>query len=483
MANRTLSDLPVTTVPAGADILHNRQGTTDKSITMTLLSEYVMNDSDYSPVVTTVATTTHTISTTIRKQIIICTISSGCTLTFPGSYGDGHEIIIINDSSSTANVTGLPNSETLYPGEEIVFFWDGSAFTKRTFINQVNLGTAAPTITPGFIGQNFVDYTNDQLYFATGTGSSADWINSRNTAWSVETKTADYTLTTADLNKMIIANPNTVSQYGILEIELPLGSATIVGRPYKVKHGANQGLIKIVVNSGGSDKIIYRGLELDYLLLYAPGDKWELVWDGTSFDCHGSTTMIISWENWSDQTARLLGNRITYDNGSGGSTKSVDWTGMVITEATSGYTAVVVEDTGGASTTGELYVYELSSGFTFWTNNRILTASNSETIDVNEASGSTLDQNYNLYHEFGVNCLYFTVKMVYNTSASFTNAWEIALNTDQSDKGTWIYNVSNNTIIIQTGSTGVGYLSTPAGGNSTITGTNAYLYRALYFSN
>ena len=36
-------------------------------------------------------------------------------------------------------------------------------------------GAAAPTTTPPFAGAIFVDLTNDRIYNATGTSSSADW--------------------------------------------------------------------------------------------------------------------------------------------------------------------------------------------------------------------------------------------------------------------------------------------------------------------
>ena len=133
MANRTLSDMPPTTTPAGADILHNRQNLTDKSITMDKISEYVITNSAYSPVVTGITGTSYVIPSTSRRQIIIATISADCALTYPGSYGDGFEITIINDAASSANVTGHPNGKVTTPGEEITFFWNGTAWEERTY--------------------------------------------------------------------------------------------------------------------------------------------------------------------------------------------------------------------------------------------------------------------------------------------------------------------------------------------------------------
>lgn len=43
-------------------------------------------------------------------------------------------------------------------------------------VNQVIRGTAAPTITPGKIGDEFLDVTHKKFYKAFGTASSADWI-------------------------------------------------------------------------------------------------------------------------------------------------------------------------------------------------------------------------------------------------------------------------------------------------------------------
>ena len=175
MANRTLSDLPVVVTPAAADIIHTRQGLTDKSITNDLLSAYAMTVSDNSPIVVAVTGTTHTVDTNIRKQLIIATISSNSTFTFPGSYGDAYEIIVKNDSSSTANVLGLPNSEVLYPGQEISFIWDGSAWLKRLFINRVIQLAGIPTAAPNFIGQIYIDTTNGWRYIATGVSAVSDW--------------------------------------------------------------------------------------------------------------------------------------------------------------------------------------------------------------------------------------------------------------------------------------------------------------------
>ena len=58
----------------------------------------------------------------------------------------------------------------------------------------ISTGTAAPTSTPTFEGQIFVDTTNDDVYMAKGVASSADWVQVDATAGagnSFETITCD----------------------------------------------------------------------------------------------------------------------------------------------------------------------------------------------------------------------------------------------------------------------------------------------------
>lgn len=53
---------------------------------------------------------------------------------------------------------------------------DPTDTTKSYKVTQMKVGTAAPTTTPEFVGQFFLDKTNDKLYVATGTSGSGDWI-------------------------------------------------------------------------------------------------------------------------------------------------------------------------------------------------------------------------------------------------------------------------------------------------------------------
>lgn len=141
MADVTINDLPNVSTPlSGTEIFHGIQSSVDKKASATIIANFVMNDSNYSPLIVNI-TGNHTIvSTNIRKQYIIATISSNATITFPGSYGDGKEIVIKNKASSTANVIGLPDSDILFPGEEATYFWDGTQFVRRIFFATVASG-------------------------------------------------------------------------------------------------------------------------------------------------------------------------------------------------------------------------------------------------------------------------------------------------------------------------------------------------------
>lgn len=221
MANRTLSDLPVVVTVGASDILHTRQGLTDKSVTQDQIAEYAMNLSDYSPVVINVTGAAHTVSSVIRKQYILASITSDSTFTFPVSGGDAQEVIVKNDSASTANVLGLPDSSIAYPGQELTFIWNGAAWKKRTF----NTGTNASVITNDFLngkmeiaqrGTNFVSvangqYTLDRIRYSFVSSGVVD-ISQDTTivpstellqhSLKVDVTTADATVTAGDFAKL-----------------------------------------------------------------------------------------------------------------------------------------------------------------------------------------------------------------------------------------------------------------------------------------
>ena len=84
---------------------------------------------------------------------------------------------------TTANLkTGLSdNSDTYYPSQKAV---------KTAVDGKQDKSTSwswAPSSTPTFVGQLYIDSTNDKMYFATGTSSSSDWtlVGSWSWMWDV----------------------------------------------------------------------------------------------------------------------------------------------------------------------------------------------------------------------------------------------------------------------------------------------------------
>jgi hypothetical protein len=262
------------------------------------------------------------------------------------------------------------------------------------------------------------------------------------------TKTTDYTILDTDYSgERFIGNPNSSSaQWGLLTFTLPT-IADNIGKWYEVEHGANQGLIKIASES--SDGLYFRQQTKSSVLLYSPGSVYN---NGSKWVVTGSNLFDTSWCNRTDWTNVHIGNGVTYDTKSA----AVDLTGRVITESTSNFSAVIVEDTGNTSSTGILYIYELSSGFTFWTNNRTLTASGGKTCLVNETTGGTsLNIDYNLDHEFGSYQSKFRTRLFWSSDGTDANEVEVNANYDSGgtspNRGYNNYNVSANAIKIQTG--------------------------------
>lgn len=257
-----------------------------------------------------------------------------------------------------------------------------------------------------------------------GAGGTAPIYNScthRSRQIHTITKTADYTITANDDFDELIASCNTGGNEGLRTITLLTGSESN-GQKQTIRHGDNQGLIKVVTQGG--NKIRFKNEEIDYVLLYMQGQYAEYCWNSID-SVYDITSYFINmpknYDNRSDWTNVHMGNGVTYDNKSA----AVDLTGMVITEATSGFTGIVVEDTQGAASGagGILYVYALSTGFTFWTNNRQLTASDGTTCDVDEGSGSSKNIDYDLYHGFGIDIKKIIQKLIISTDGTENNSF------------------------------------------------------------
>lgn len=312
--------------------------------------------------------------------------------------------------------------------------------------------------------------------------NGTSWQSTNNMLFGIEV-TANYEIPAIlPSGSKILVSPNSSTQKGVITIKVPLLASSNY-KWYEVEFKTGQGLIKL---DGNGTDILYKGQVAATPLIYSKGGSYKISNNGTNWILKGTNLYSINWDVRSAAQNAHAGSGLTYDNGSTTSTKSTDWTGMVITEETSNFSAVVVEDTGGTGTTGILYVYELSTGFTFWTNNKKLTASNGQTIDINEpAGGSSKNINYNLHHGFGVNFNSINAKKpIVNTSATFSGSFVACdgfTNSSTNYGGDWI-EIDANNLIYQTNSGGAAYYDNNSGAYVSLHGSDFFWYKCLDFS-
>jgi hypothetical protein len=208
----------------------------------------------------------------------------------------------------------------------------------------------------------------------------------------------------------------------------------------------------------------------DYIDVVSNGTEWKVI--------SGYSHIDIGWQNCSDWTNRTLGNGVTYNNKSA----AVDLTGEKITEETSGFTAIVLFDSGGTGSSGILYIYNLSSGFTFWTNDRELTAGGGTTCDVDEGTGSSKNQNYNFYHGFGEYLQNINKKIIYSEDSTEGSVFipDLILRGGgdvSDDYGVTYFGVDINSFTQQTGQDGIAYIGDD--GDTTILDNEDWYYNIL----
>jgi len=282
-------------------------------------------------------------------------------------------------------------------------------------------------------------------------GTSNKYINSNDLIIGITSKTSDYSLTSNDFG-IFISNPNTASQKGTLNCELPLLSSISTVSKYRIVHGSNEGLIKIRVNDSGSDKIMYKNNQLSYILLYSPGDSFELYSDGSAWYLNGNTIMQSGYINRDNWTNVNPGNGVTYSNKSA----SVDWTGMTFSDGLN--TATIAYDSGGTSSSGELYFYNIHGGTGVFTDGAILTAANSDTAEVNEGSGTSKNVNYNLYHGFGVSKTIIIDNFYISTDASESGIIEMKnTNSSVTTSGYNLFGIDNDSFQYKISANGILY--------------------------
>lgn len=87
------------------------------------------------------------------------------------SGGSIRSILSMN-TSNAVQVGTTTNATTINSTSTGLMHNNGT--TTLNIVTEVT-GTAAPTVTPNFAGQMFVDTTNKKIYVATGTTNSSDW--------------------------------------------------------------------------------------------------------------------------------------------------------------------------------------------------------------------------------------------------------------------------------------------------------------------
>lgn len=75
-----------------------------------------------------------------------------------------------------ADITGFSNDATLADASQTESVTEYAVKTYADTKPTISSGTAAPSSTPGKVGDIYIDTSALKLYFATGTSSSADWI-------------------------------------------------------------------------------------------------------------------------------------------------------------------------------------------------------------------------------------------------------------------------------------------------------------------
>lgn len=340
-------------------------------------------------------------------------------------------------------------------------------------------------------GRKISDWTetlianNSQEFLINNNGitNKIKWLALKNNVISTMRNkiivTSDYSIPDSiPSGTTILVKTNTSTQYGIITITLPT-LADNIGKWYEIKHDStNDGLI--IVDGEGSEKLRYKGIQIETNKIYSKGDSYKYYNNGVDWEMSGGTVIRTGLQNRSDWTSVTLGNAFDYDNKSDG----IDLTGMIISEATSLQTAVVVYDSGGTGTSGTLYVYNIddsatSTGLGVWTNNRVITASDGTTCDVNEASGTSKNTNNNFCHSFGVNLLAYFPQLLISSSVNYNNSFYRQPSTSNSDVSTGcaFRQVDSNNITVPTHIEGMQYISGP--GSGSVLNTNDWYYELI----
>jgi hypothetical protein len=168
-------------------------------------------------------------------------------------------------------------------------------------------------------------------------------------------KTSDYTILSTDTNKIYVMNPN-VSQYGNLTVTAPSSGASVLGKVFRVEKGTSKGVVKVNGNSGQNFQLDNK--EVNELTLYEEGNFVEFYWNTHASKWNILNRNIIMRVNSiynDDWTSVHLSNSYNYSS----KNEAVDLTGHILTNG--GNSMVCIRDFGGVSSSGTIFVYELSN--------------------------------------------------------------------------------------------------------------------------
>jgi len=305
-----------------------------------------------------------------------------------------------------------------------------------------NIGTGTLTIDPNgaetIEGMTTISVYPQEKVYLYNNGTRWEIKNEWRPIYST---TTTYTIQDIDIYKRYEATHSTTT--GLVTFNLPTLSANIGKEFLFINGGTYAGLTKIVSEEGSNIIFDETHDSLSEAFICDLNDKISFLatsngWLITKYECN----IDIGGQNRSDWTNTEIGNRVAYDNGSGTSTKASDWTGLKINEGGgSSVTFIVIEDTGGSGTSGIFYFYKITD-VGYLTNNRVLTASNGETIDVNEGGGTSKDVDGMLFYNLGL--LITNINYYYNTSSAIASASRIPEHEDGSSYGFEIQNLDSN---------------------------------------
>lgn len=101
----------------------------------------------------------------------------------PSSNGKSGEILFVLNHSNvpvnlkTINNAANPTNSSIQPKTSAILISNGANWNMMNLSTpQIIQGSNVPTITPTYIGQEFMDTSNKKLYKAFGTASSNDWV-------------------------------------------------------------------------------------------------------------------------------------------------------------------------------------------------------------------------------------------------------------------------------------------------------------------